>query len=83
MGMYHSQYGPSMKDSTPSSCPGRMVAGLGDGCILRDGVCRFKEIGRMFAAQKPATFVGAGKHLAKGRALSPEPIPRGEWGTKH
>lgn len=33
----------------------------------------------MFAAEKPATFVGAGKHLAKGSALSPEPIPQAEW----
>jgi hypothetical protein len=32
-----------------------------------------------FAAEKPATFVGAGKHLAKGKPLSPEPIPQDEW----
>jgi hypothetical protein len=32
-----------------------------------------------FAAEKPATFVGAGKHLAKSKQLSPEPIPQDEW----
>jgi hypothetical protein len=32
-----------------------------------------------FTAEKPATFVGSGRHLAKGKPLSPEPIPKEEW----
>ncbi len=28
---------------------------------------------------KPRAFVGAGKHLAKGRPLSAAPVPRNEW----
>lgn len=33
----------------------------------------------IFEALKPSRAYGAGKHLAKGKALSPERIPPGEW----
>ena len=33
----------------------------------------------VFAAEKPRTFLGAGKHLFKGKLVSPEPVPRSEW----
>jgi hypothetical protein len=33
----------------------------------------------IFEAERPASHMGAGKHLAKGRPLSPERVPAGEW----
>jgi hypothetical protein len=33
----------------------------------------------VFQAEKPANALGAGKHLAKGKALSPDPVPKDEW----
>ena len=33
----------------------------------------------VFVAEKPRSFVGAGKHLSKGKLVSPEPVPRSEW----
>ena len=38
---------------------------------------------RVFASDKPRSFVGAGKHLAKGRPLSAAPVPRNEWGDNY
>ncbi|MBM3882966.1 MAG: hypothetical protein FJ387_25150 [Verrucomicrobia bacterium] len=40
--------------------------------------------GRRFAfvAERPAAFLGAGKHLAKGKPLPPERIPADEWKGK-
>ena len=37
----------------------------------------------VFAAEKPASFLGAAKHLSKGKPLSPEPTPREEWGENY
>lgn len=34
---------------------------------------------RILPPPKPASHVGAGAHLAKGPALSPEPVPAEEW----
>jgi hypothetical protein len=34
----------------------------------------------VFVAQKPRRAFGAGKHLAQGKPLFPEPTPRSEWG---
>jgi hypothetical protein len=33
----------------------------------------------VFQAERPASHMGAGKHLAKGAPLSPERIPADEW----
>jgi hypothetical protein len=33
----------------------------------------------VFQAERPAHHSGAGRHLAKGRPLSPEPVPVEEW----
>ncbi len=33
----------------------------------------------VFEAEKPSRAYGAGKHLAKGKALSPERTPHEEW----
>jgi len=37
--------------------------------------------GRRFAfeAERPASHLGAGRHLAKGRPLSPDRVPAEEW----
>ena len=34
---------------------------------------------RILPPSRPPSHVGAGRHLAKGPALSPEPIPSSEW----
>jgi hypothetical protein len=36
----------------------------------------------VFEAERPISHLGAGKHLAKGKPLSPEPIPGEEWQGK-
>ena len=36
-----------------------------------------------FAAEKPRRASGAAKHMAKGNPLSPEPVPRKEWGENY
>ncbi len=33
----------------------------------------------LFEAERPATHMGAGKHLAAGKALGPERTPVSEW----
>ncbi len=33
----------------------------------------------VFEAERPASHLGAGRHLAKGKPLSPERIPADEW----
>ena len=33
----------------------------------------------LFHAEKAASHLGAGKHLAKGKPLSPAPVPKDEW----
>jgi hypothetical protein len=33
----------------------------------------------VFQAQRPTSYFGAGKHLSKGKPLSPDRIPAEEW----
>ena len=43
-------------------------------------VTRFgKPYVRVVPAQQPRSFLGAGKHLGQQEAVSPEPVPVGEW----
>jgi antitoxin (DNA-binding transcriptional repressor) of toxin-antitoxin stability system len=43
-------------------------------------VTRFgKPYVRIVAASRPASFVGAGKHLGLKNPVSPDPIPKSEW----
>ena len=37
---------------------------------------------RVLPPENAATHEGAGRHLFKGRAVSPDRIPRSEWGDK-
>jgi antitoxin (DNA-binding transcriptional repressor) of toxin-antitoxin stability system len=34
---------------------------------------------RIIPAKQPETFLGAGKHLAQKKPVSPDPIPASEW----
>ena len=36
-----------------------------------------------FAAEKPKRAYGTARHMAKGKPLSPDPIPREEWGENY
>jgi antitoxin (DNA-binding transcriptional repressor) of toxin-antitoxin stability system len=43
-------------------------------------VTRFgKPYVRIVPAKQPRSFLGAGKHLRQKNAVSPHPIPAGEW----
>ena len=43
-------------------------------------VTRFgKPYVRILPAERPRTFLGAGKHLGMKKPLSPDPIPASEW----
>ena len=43
-------------------------------------VTRFgKPYVRIIAANRPQTFLGAGKHLVPKKPVSPKPIPSSEW----
>jgi len=35
---------------------------------------------RILPLERPPCHVGAGTHLGAGQAVSPEPVPPGEWG---
>jgi antitoxin (DNA-binding transcriptional repressor) of toxin-antitoxin stability system len=36
---------------------------------------------RILPPERPISHVGAGRHLAKGKAVSPDPIPASEWAS--
>ena len=40
---------------------------------------RGKPYVRISPATQPRSFLGAGKHLGQKKAVSPEPVPAGEW----
>lgn len=43
-------------------------------------VTRFgKPYVRIIPAERPQTFLGAGKHLRQKKPVSPKPIPSSEW----
>jgi len=58
-----------------------------DACLLDEAaggqeilVTRFgKPYVRILPAKRPASFLGAGKHLGMKEPVSPEPIPASEW----
>ena len=52
------------------------AAAAGDDIV----VTRFgKPYVRIVPARRPRSFVGAGAHLRQHEAVSPDPIPAGEW----
>ncbi len=60
----------------------RRNAGLLDGAAAGEDllVTRFgRPYVRIVAADKPASFVGAGAHLGAKEAVSPASIPEAEW----